>query len=163
MAVARDAYKMAGFTEISNSGAWESSLKEYAKHNAGMSTDDPRFSDIGKFIEQCRVQGVKLVIVNVPLAPENIALMPEGFYNRYLQKLHEAEARYPGTLLDFGTSTDFSRKDFGDSAHLNAEGGRKLLELVFSALKETPSPHSGETVAKPSVTTGGGLRKQATP
>jgi hypothetical protein len=82
--------------------------------------------------------GIKVLIVNMPLTKTNMALMPEGYYQEYLQVLQTTNDRYHCQLLDLNNDKSFETADFRDTAHMNASGGRKLIDRIVDRISEQP-------------------------
>ena len=93
-------------------------------------------SYLEKFLSLNRELGTKVVLVNMPLTPDNMHLMPAGLYNSYLAKIRSLANKYQAEVLDFNSGTFFSRKEFCDTAHLNGLGGEKLAQLVCNRISQ---------------------------
>ncbi len=64
--------------------------------------------------------------------------MPAGSYQEYLQSLASVSDRYGAPLLDLNSSGKFSDSDFSDTCHMQASGGKKLLDLVSGEIARNP-------------------------
>ncbi len=73
---------------------------------------------------------IKPILLNMPLTPENLALMPPGSYERYLDCLRTMAKTHNVPLVDLNGDSRFVHSDFYDTAHMNATGGRKLLDAI---------------------------------
>jgi hypothetical protein len=73
---------------------------------------------------------IKPILLNMPLTPENLALMPPGAYERYLDCLRTMANTHNVPLVDLNGDPRFAHSDFYDTAHMNATGGRKLLDAI---------------------------------
>lgn len=116
----------------------ERSLEEYRMRYQGIT--DRQFATQKKFmnntLDTCRRRGIKVLLVNMPLTSSNLALMPTGFYARYLNDLQTIAKEKQVALLDL------SRKNlpdacFYDSVHLNAAGAESLLSCLKTAIDST--------------------------
>lgn len=115
---------------------WKSSMEEYRYRYK-----DIQFNELEKqnrylvrILQTCDHNGIPIVVVNMPLSPENKALLPQHFYDRF-KKMLAAECRTKGCIyLNLGESDEFSRSDYSDSVHLNKPGGIKLFDKVFSTI-----------------------------
>jgi hypothetical protein len=76
---------------------------------------------------------IAVVVANMPLTPQNMQLMPAGYYGNYVEGTKKACTKYGALYVDLNDGS-FSQEDFRDTAHMNAEGGRKLLERVANAV-----------------------------
>lgn len=130
------AYGMGG---VSKSEAWATSLEEYSIHYSGINANDERFFEVSKSLEDWQRKGIDVLIVNVPLARDNLELMPAGFYDQYLKRLTEIATQHHVKILELGKSPAYDNGDFHDTAHLNARGGRKMLNSIFSWVKDQQS------------------------
>jgi hypothetical protein len=116
---------------------WQSSLREYRGRYQNIDKRDlsVQMGLLGKLADLCHQRGIELILVNMPLSAENRALMPNGFYQRFRQTVRSVVADKPGVeYVDLGDGRMFGRSDFFDSAHLNQEGGHKLLEQITPAI-----------------------------
>jgi hypothetical protein len=94
----------------------------------------PLFEIQAEFLKRtlqiCKDRGIKVVILNMPVTPENLALMPPGSYERYLNTVKECAAAQGYPFEDLNLDTRFVHSDFYDTAHMNAAGGKKLAEAI---------------------------------
>lgn len=93
---------------------------------------------LGKIAEFCRKERIELVIANMPISLDNIALLKPGGYIGYLQGLREFGIRNNLAVYDLNDFSQFSRKEFHDTVHLNAFGGQKFLDNLANAIKMDP-------------------------
>ena len=116
---------------------WQSSLREYRGryHNIDKQDLNVQMGFLSKLADLCHQRGVRLVLVNMPLSSDNRALMPNGFYQHFRQSLRHILADKAGVdYIDLGDGHNFAKTDFWDTAHLNQEGGQKLLEQLTPAI-----------------------------
>ena len=76
-------------------------------------------------------RGIQIVLVNMPLTQENIELMPEGLYKRYLTSIADLAIQYQCQLIDL-QKDGYRDSDFYDTVHLNAQGGRRFVSHLAS-------------------------------
>lgn len=111
---------------------WRKSIDEYRgryRHfNASQFAKQKSFLE--KFLATSRERGYPLLIVNMPLTSANLALMPPGFYSRYMEALRALCRRYHVDLADMQQDPSLTDADFYDTVHLNAAGGDKFLKSV---------------------------------
>jgi len=88
-----------------------------------------------KLLTLCKHENIKLIIVNMPLTPENKDLMPPESYQRYMNVLKTESNNYNFPLLDLNKCPQFIHSDFYDTAHMNSAGGKKLLDLLANSKK----------------------------
>lgn len=87
-----------------------------------------------KFLSFNRSFGINVALVNMPLTGINLALMPDGVYERYLSQMQKIAKGYGAAFIDLNNGDIFTQKEFSDSAHLNGLGGIKLARLVADQL-----------------------------
>lgn len=87
-----------------------------------------------KFLRLNQEAGTRVVLLNMPLTNENMALMPKGVYDYYLSEIKRVADAYHADLFDFNNGVFFSRKEFADTVHLNGLGGEKLALLTCNFL-----------------------------
>lgn len=100
---------------------------------------------LGKF---CRDEGINLILVNMPLTTDNVALMPPGLYDQYLANLQGACTKYGARMLDMNRPDVFDKACFADSVHLNGRGGKRF----FEQLADQVASNSMLAVSRRSVT-----------
>ncbi len=108
---------------------------------------------LGKIAEFCRKERIELVIVNMPITLENIALLKPGGYMGYLQGLREFSVINNLAVYDLNDFNKFGKKDFHDTVHLNAFGGQKFFDSLCQTIQSDPRVSaiitmSGEHLAK---------------
>lgn len=116
--------------------SWEDNSREYRKrYRAG---NNELFAIQSQFLERllamCSQNGIAVIVANMPLTGENMRLMPEGAYDRYLQVLAGASRRHGCRFIDLNDGKLFARGDFYDTSHMNASGGRKLADLLVETI-----------------------------
>lgn len=87
-----------------------------------------------KMLTLARANNIQVVLVNMPLARENIACLNKDAYRTYLETLHKTARDHDVVLLDLASLPEYSREDFEDSCHLDAEGGFKLYRQIVSGI-----------------------------
>lgn len=90
-----------------------------------------------KLLQLANQTGIKVLIVNMPLTDVNHKLMPPGSYEHYLALLKDESARYNCTFVNLDDGHSFQRKDYYDTAHMNADGGKVLLHMLADDLTNT--------------------------
>ncbi len=83
-----------------------------------------------KFLAFTKEQGIRVTIVNMPITAENIKLLPDGSYARYLGSVAALATKYDAQFLDYNGKNLFPRNEFADTVHLNGLGGKHLFELI---------------------------------
>ncbi|SRR5579875_301656 len=116
--------------------SWQDNSAEYRKRyrNGQQRLFALQTRFLGKLFDFCRAQEIPVLIVNMPLTPANRALMPPGAYEAYLSLLASTAAERGCRFVDLNTGGLFRKTDFYDTSHMNASGGRKLLDAVAGAI-----------------------------
>lgn len=91
---------------------------------------------LSKLLTQAKADNIKVLLVNMPLTPANMSLMPVGYYDRYLQTVRAATEQYGCSYLNLNDGQTFNSADFRDTAHMNADGGKKLIDAMVAHIKD---------------------------
>ncbi len=116
---------------FSHEALWARSVKEYRNRYKFFNVE--QFEKQKKFLDAlmalCRERDIELVLVNMPLTKDNIALMPDGLYEQYLSFIEATASQHKVPFVDL-QSRGYDDNDFYDTAHLNEHGGAKVLSLA---------------------------------
>lgn len=93
-----------------------------------------QLSYLEKLMKLAKERGIQLVVVNMPLTPGNVALMPAGFYSEFKNKVGAMAAANDAAFLDLNKPNAFEQKHFADTVHLNGLGGVAFFRLLSSEL-----------------------------
>jgi hypothetical protein len=88
-----------------------------------------------KMLDTCKQKGIRMIVVNMPITKENKDIVPKSLLDRYKNEICAMPAQYGNEMLDLDASGQFQLSDFYDSAHVNAQGGKKVQELMVSSAK----------------------------
>ena len=77
------------------------------------------------------------MLVNMPLTPANMKLMPKGSYDKYMAMLKRTANQNDVVLLELNDGTKFDIKCFRDTVHMNGTGGKKLMAQIASFINST--------------------------
>jgi hypothetical protein len=117
---------------------WKDNTREYKKRfasaNEKLFANQVEFFD--KLLADAKANHVKVVVVNMPLTTKNVSLMPNGMYERYMHEMVKRAERGDVSLVDLNSLWIFQDRDFQDTAHLNATGAVKFMELVATSLSK---------------------------
>jgi hypothetical protein len=109
---------------------------------------------LSKLLTEAKSDNIKVLLVNMPLTPANKSLMPAGYYDRYLATVQDVRARFGCAYLNLNDGQTFTTADFRDTAHMNADGGKKLIDAMVAQIKgdrgeslALTKDHSGFTTA----------------
>jgi RNase H-fold protein (predicted Holliday junction resolvase) len=112
--------------------SYEDNSKEYKKRyrspNEKMFVTQKQFFD--KLLQLADERQIKVIIVNMPLTPENHKLMPVGSYDKYIQYLSDISSQKQIPFIDLDASGKFSQQNYYDTSHMNASGGKKLVDTI---------------------------------
>jgi hypothetical protein len=83
-----------------------------------------------KLVDLCKQEGICLIVFNMPLTKENLAIMPPESYANYLATVKQVVGQAGDTFVDLNQDPRFDHSDFYDTAHMNSRGGKKLLDIL---------------------------------
>jgi hypothetical protein len=118
---------------------WKNSAKEYRARYRDIENKDltVQMGFLQKTLTVCKERGIKVVLVNMPLSDTNRELLPSPFYADFRQRLGNlAEQSGNVQYVDLGDASEFNHNDFWDTAHLNFNGGHKLLAHITPVVKK---------------------------
>lgn len=81
-------------------------------------------------LQTCKERGITPVMVNMPVTDVARKLMPFGVYERHMDTLRSLAARFDCALVDIDLPNRYEAEDFTDWAHMDASGGKKVLDLI---------------------------------
>ncbi len=87
-----------------------------------------------KLSELCVAANIKLVIVNMPISPNNKALINTAIYQQYTNELSALTKSRGCDFIELDDGNIFQAQDYRDSIHLNAQGGKKFQERLVEKL-----------------------------
>ncbi len=87
-----------------------------------------------KLLAHCKEQNIEVMVVNMPLTPQNMALMPDGAYDKYFSSTKKLVQSSGGRFVDLNNGS-FGIDNFKDTAHMNSAGGKKLVESITASIK----------------------------
>lgn len=88
------------------------------------------------FLTLCKQKNIHAIVVSMPVTAPNLKLIPSDFYKRYKDEICTMPEQFGAEMVDLAQADDFANCDFYDSAHMNAQGGRKWQEKLISSVKE---------------------------
>lgn len=89
---------------------------------------------LGKLLALLKKEGIPTVVVDVPLVPENYALLPPAVLADYRRLLAEQCQEYGATLVNPETKFKFEHNDYEDTVHMTASGGNKMFQAISDAI-----------------------------
>ncbi len=120
---------------------WDQSRKEYQKRYEHFNKQqfDKQTVFLGKLLERAKERDIKVILVNMPLSKENKSLMPQGLYDAYYQSVSSLAQSKSASFLDLNKGDMVAEHLFLDTAHMNADGGRKLCGELAAYLSKNSS------------------------
>ena len=97
-----------------------------------------QFNFMRAFLARLKQEGIKVLVVGMPLTEENRLLLSSGFWQGFRGRLAEECQRSGAQYLDLSAAPDFSSGDFCDTVHLNADGGTRLAAHISQAIEQSP-------------------------
>lgn len=95
-----------------------------------------QLSFLEKLLTFCKKENINIILVNMPLTQDNLALMQPGFYQGYLDKVSALSTAYGASLIDMNDPKLFQNKHFLDSVHLNSRGGQHFFEVMVDKINK---------------------------
>jgi hypothetical protein len=110
-------------------------LDEYKGHYKGISADalNPQMQCLDQLLKVCSKRNIRVIVLGMPLTQENRDLLPPHVYQSFTQKLSTLAVANNQKFVDLNNNK-FETRDFLDSAHLNATGASKFVDLVATAI-----------------------------
>ncbi|MBX9940489.1 MAG: hypothetical protein K2Y32_14615 [Candidatus Obscuribacterales bacterium] len=102
--------------------------------NTHPDTYDVQFDYLSDFLSFLRSEGSTVLVLGMPLTPENRAILGDKFFAEYGKKVAEVCSRNKAVYVSLVEDPRFGRGDFCDTVHLNADGGSKLASAVASII-----------------------------
>jgi len=93
-----------------------------------------QFSYFERLLKLCRERQIKVVVVNMPLSRANLALVPDGFYAYYKQRVTEACQSYDVELVDMCIEPYTRDGMFADGVHLATGVSQQFLRSLCRRL-----------------------------
>jgi hypothetical protein len=90
---------------------------------------------LDKFLLLAHMLRVQVLLVNMPLTPGNMALIPAGKYQLYLKTVQELATRGEARFVDFNDGKLFTHEYFNDPVHLNGYGSQRFFQMVAKEIK----------------------------
>jgi hypothetical protein len=106
--------------------------------------NETQFATQSSYFEKCLTllerNRVPVLVVDLPVTPQNYELLPPGVLDRYENAIAGACLRHHAALERPLDSVDFiAASDFEDSVHMNHNGGQKLFQAISRRIAKTPT------------------------
>lgn len=121
-------------TKANSLGGLDLYKNRYNPPNFSQCTE--QLSYLERLLALCTQEGIAVMLVDMPLPPENLALLDPALLKQYRHGLAAAAAKYHAYLLDLN-KVNFVLSDFEDACHLNASGGGKLFRILAASCAQS--------------------------
>jgi len=96
---------------------------------------DLQVSYLEKFLAMANEHNIRVLLVNMPLTPDNLNLIPAGKYQTYLDTVKKTAAANNAVFVDYNDGKQFPREYFNDPVHLNGYGSQRFFRKVADDIK----------------------------
>ncbi len=116
---------------------WGKSQKEYKAryHHFNQAQFEKQATFLDRLLATAKQRNISVILVNMPLTTDNMAMMPDGFYDKYLRTVSGIAGRHGTVMLDLNQGKRWDDSLFLDTAHLNGEGGERLFSELVDYLR----------------------------
>ena len=83
----------------------------------------------------CRLKGIQLVVINMPLSPEITGMSPPDSEEHFRDYLHDSAQKYQAKYIDLSGDPEFPSQAFLDGAHLKYAYAVKLADRITHELQ----------------------------
>lgn len=115
---------------------WSDNTKEYQVRfrNPAAPVYRSELAFFEGFLKKMQAENISVLVVGMPSLPMNRHLLPAPFWKNFRETIAQTAAANDAEWLDLTDSENFSKADFLDTVHLNAEGGEKLFSCIADAI-----------------------------
>jgi hypothetical protein len=121
------------------------------------SSNDEMFANqtiwLNKTLAEAKAKGIQPVLVNMPVSELGAKFIPEKVYKRHVDTLIAMAAKYDCLYVDTMKEGKFDMKDFSDYGHMDASGGKKIVDIV--GRKIAADKRTARAIADTRLTDGG--------
>jgi hypothetical protein len=112
--------------------AWRRDIDHYRKMYFPMTDEqyDRQMRALRQLLSLCKSDKVPIVLVDMPLTKDNLALLPQEFKTKLLCDIEKTAKDNGVTVYKPNDDIHFGAKDFEDSAHLSSAGGFKFFDWL---------------------------------
>ncbi|MBX3138574.1 DUF1574 family protein [Candidatus Obscuribacterales bacterium] len=107
-------------------------LKEYRRIYLPVNNQvfKTQMSYLDKFLALAQSHEIPVVLVEMPVTNENLALLPDDIKARFEKKVEMLATKYDAKVVKPLEKHRFTTEDFEDSVHLNGKGGTRVFSYV---------------------------------
>lgn len=119
---------------------WRDNTVEYIERyrHPDRHTYKTQFYFLRKLAQLCKQEKIELILVNMPIAKENIAVLKPEAYLKFVFGLQQFALDHKVATYDLNDFNHFDKSDYHDYVHLNAFGAKKLFDNLVNTLKNSP-------------------------
>lgn len=107
-------------------------------HHPDIHTYNVQFYFLRKMAQLCKKERIELILVNMPITKENIAVLRPGTYLKFVYTLQQFAFDQGISVFDLNEFNNYTKDDYHDYVHLNAFGGTKLFDSMVKNLQGSP-------------------------
>jgi hypothetical protein len=124
---------------VRNLTSWEKHDAKRFENFPRMIEQTPLFSNIVRFARLCRRLGIRLVVLNSPVHPLFLSMLPDGEddYHRFVRRLRETAAESGAVFFDPADGALGKPEHFSDTIHANTNGAAWLNDQIGRFLVES--------------------------
>ncbi|MBY0546967.1 MAG: DUF1574 domain-containing protein [Candidatus Obscuribacterales bacterium] len=133
-------------------------LGEYKKRYANLkwNTYLTQLEFFADTLETARANGIKTVVVAMPITDLNRSLLSEKSWHAYRNGVLAMAKAKGATTVDLSESPLFARSDFMDTVHLHSGGGKRWLDVVSEKMAADSTVAKAMSRSSKSLATRGG-------
>lgn len=119
----------ASYFFLDNTAEWK---RRHRRTNNELFNNQAQFLELA--LKQCRAEGIEPMLVNMPILESSKNAMHPEIYPRHVNLLKTMASKYNCVFVDTNELATFVPEDFTDTCHMDASGGKKLLDIVGTAI-----------------------------
>lgn len=142
-------------TQEQAAAEWKDNTVEYIERyrHPDKHTYQTQFYFLRKLVQLCRQERIELILVNMPITKENIAVLKPEAYLKFVFGLHQFAVDQQVTAYDLNDFNHYKKSDYHDYVHLNAFGAKKFFDDLVYSLEQSPRTNlalrlAGQELAK---------------
>jgi hypothetical protein len=123
--------------ETDRGKVWQQSIDEYkARYNHFNNREfTKQVTFLDSLLKVAAQRKMKVILVNMPLTQDNLALMPPELYENYLRSIQALADRYKVGFIDCERDPYYKiPQGFYDTVHLNGTGGMHFVHTLSDAI-----------------------------
>lgn len=109
---------------------YEGEVAEFKRRYKDSKRIDNQLRWLEMALTLCRDQDIKVVMLNMPVTQTNLTVYPPGVYDSCVAAIAAEAKKFGCSYVDLQATQAFPQSDFSDMWHMNAHGGKQLLDIV---------------------------------